>query len=301
MQKRTIYAIIVLRGDYMFENIKPINVNGVYLCGGRSENPHNTDFPLHMHSEDEIYIFLDGSVDYSVEGTSYKNLQPFDIILIKNSKYHCIKHHTPVKPYNRLILSIPPVFYKQNKISPLTDIFGEKYRTSDCIIPANVVKSGEIYKCLEKYNSYFTSSPNLSEFLSKGLVCELVYLISRLDMREKGVENPIIRKIIDKINRNISGNVTLNSLASDFYISTRHLSRIFKEETGMTVKKYITLKRLNDTRKYLLNGMNITDACIEAGFSCYNNFYRAFVNEYNTTPKNILTNNFFLKHTHPEP
>ena len=84
----------------MFDHIPPLWApnNSFTIAGGVVSNPEDTDFAFHIHSYDEIYIFFEGSATYRVEGITYENLQPYDIILIKRSKYHCIKHNVPLVP-----------------------------------------------------------------------------------------------------------------------------------------------------------------------------------------------------------
>ena len=285
----------------MFDHIPPLWApnNSFTIAGGVVSNPEDTDFAFHIHSYDEIYIFFEGSATYRVEGITYENLQPYDIILIKRSKYHCIKHNVPLVPYNRLIISLSPYFYELPNCSRFVKIFDNDAH-SGSLIPAALTKSSGIYDCLKRYNGYFNSSPDKYPFLAPGFINELVYLISLLDLRAVGTKNDLIQNIIDHINSDPSFQLTVEQIAEKYFISTRHLNRVFKEETGLTVKQYIIRKKFYKTQQLYLSGMNITEACTEAGFSSYNSFYTAFVTEYGKSPKKAL-NSFNLAPHNVEP
>lgn len=53
-----------------------------------------------------------------------------------------------------------------------------------------------------------------------------------------------IAEILQYINHNLQDNLSVDQLASRYYISKYHLMRKFKEETGYTLHNYIVSKRL---------------------------------------------------------
>lgn len=58
----------------------------------------------------------------------------------------------------------------------------------------------------------------------------------------------------------------VDDLCKKLYISKSRLSHLFKEQTKMTLHSYLAFEKLRKTYGYLSKGMNITDACILAGF-----------------------------------
>lgn len=79
--------------------------------------------------------------------------------------------------------------------------------------------------------------------------------------------------------------MTLDSVASFFYISKYYLSRVFKEVTGYGYKEYVLLYRLNQAKK-MLESTNIPVLEISGlvGFKNVNHFIRVFRIHENTTP-----------------
>ena len=90
------------------------------------------------------------------------------------------------------------------------------------------------------------------------------------------------------INNNYNSNISLGDVAEKFFISKYHLCHMFKKATGLTVHRYITQKRITNVRESMGEGINITSAVINAGFSSYSSFYRSYIKEYGIPPKEGL-------------
>lgn len=87
----------------------------------------------------------------------------------------------------------------------------------------------------------------------------------------------------------ISGNFhtcTLQSTADFFKISPSYLSRLIKEQTGMTYKQLIQHLKLTCAENLLLNtSMPVEVICHEAGYENQSHFYKLFSQKYGCTPK----------------
>jgi transcriptional regulator GlxA family with amidase domain len=69
--------------------------------------------------------------------------------------------------------------------------------------------------------------------------------------------NPSVHKIQDYLVDNLAGENSIGILAQIVDMSTRNLSRVFKEKTGVTILEYLTQLRLENA-KTLLNNANLT-------------------------------------------
>ncbi|WFD11897.1 helix-turn-helix transcriptional regulator [Tepidibacter hydrothermalis] len=86
------------------------------------------------------------------------------------------------------------------------------------------------------------------------------------------LDNHKYEERIEKALAYISGLKTIqhsivDDLSKRLYISKSKLSHLFKEQTGMTLHSYLAFEKLRKTYKYYHEGLNITEACILAGFS----------------------------------
>ena len=107
--------------------------------------------------------------------------------------------------------------------------------------------------------------------------------------------NRIIQSMVERIDGHIkSGSddaVTLSALAREYGYSEFHLSRRFREVTGMQFRDYLrgrrlafSLKALRDTRKGIL------EIAMEHGFSSNEAFTRAFREHFGITPSDYRRN-----------
>jgi len=87
------------------------------------------------------------------------------------------------------------------------------------------------------------------------------------------------------IRSNLTGDLSLDVLEDQFFVSRHHLCREFKKLTGQTIHSYIVKSRLDICKKYIEMGKPIKEVYELGGFGSYNHFFRAFKNEYGMTPK----------------
>lgn len=84
-------------------------------------------------------------------------------------------------------------------------------------------------------------------------------------------------------------------IANEMSISESRLSHLFKEETGISLKSYIVLHKLQRVYQKILNGESITQAAIASGFDSSSHF--AAVNKKMTgmSARDIISDSRFLK------
>ena len=95
----------------------------------------------------------------------------------------------------------------------------------------------------------------------------------------------LTNRLIDYISRHYQSPLSLDSLASAFYVSKYHLSHEFQRAMGISLHRYIILKRLVMARQLLMQGESPSNIFDQCGFQDYSNFYRAFKAEYGVSPR----------------
>lgn len=124
----------------------------------------------------------------------------------------------------------------------------------------------------------------------RGLLSVLAVLLARacrLDPAGKpgrGQSAFVPDAVLGYIARHITEEITLERLEKQFFTSRSYISREFKMATGQTVHRYILLAKLELCKKYIAQGMAVTEVCKKVEVGGYNNFFRAFKKEYNLTP-----------------
>ena len=93
-----------------------------------------------------------------------------------------------------------------------------------------------------------------------------------------------VSPILDYIRDNLSEPLTLDQIASAFYISKHYLCRIFKSATGFSVMEYIIYSRVLLAQQLLQEGVSVQQAGERSGFSDNSHFIRTFGHLTGITP-----------------
>jgi AraC family transcriptional regulator len=77
----------------------------------------------------------------------------------------------------------------------------------------------------------------------------------------------------------------LDDVARALHVSTFHLCRLFKEETGMPIHRYLNHLRLRYALRELVQGeTELAELAMAVGFSCQSHFTTAFRKEFGVSP-----------------
>ena len=96
-----------------------------------------------------------------------------------------------------------------------------------------------------------------------------------------------MQRVLDYIEENLDGEISLESLAELTGSGTYHLQRTFSLLTGMTLTEYIRQRRLTLAAGDLLRGMKVLDAAIKYGYDSQDGFSRAFVRFHGILPGEV--------------
>lgn len=95
-----------------------------------------------------------------------------------------------------------------------------------------------------------------------------------------------ISRIDDFINEHLDHYIRTTELASLLGLSVSHFSHAFKQTTKMTPLTYVTAKRLEATRQYMLcSTLSLSDIALNHGFCDQSHFCRVFRRETGLSPQ----------------
>lgn len=105
-----------------------------------------------------------------------------------------------------------------------------------------------------------------------------------------------IRKCIDYIYEDLNADLSIKGLAKLTGLNESYLAKLFKKETGQTVKNYVTAAKM-DTAQNLLKYSDLSIAVIAAslGYSSQSAFTYAFRKFTGMTPKKFREINYVVK------
>jgi transcriptional regulator GlxA family with amidase domain len=96
--------------------------------------------------------------------------------------------------------------------------------------------------------------------------------------------SPALRKITDRVTANPRDDHSLDELAKHLNVSTRHLTRLFRDELSTTPARYVENIRFDLARALLDQGHTATRAASLAGFPSYESMRRVFARNLSISP-----------------
>ncbi len=255
--------------------------------------PEEKTFDLHLHTCHEIYFSISGAKNFLIESETYP-VEPGDVIFVKQLESHCVTKLEEAK-HERITILIHPE-YLQEISSADTDL-------TRCF-EANTIPSGHRLSLDKEAQQTFrfliqklaTASGYGEDLQESATFVELLLLLNkRLFETNEEEKKPNFQydekaaEILDYINANLAEELTIDSLASHFYLSKSYLCRIFTQFTGTTINKYISARRISVAKRHLAEGETAITASRLAGFKDYSNFHRSFMKTLGLTPKAYQT------------
>ena len=246
------------------------------------QDPKMQEVPLHHHDFYEIYFFLSGRVDYLVEGINY-TLNPGDLMLISPMELHR-PTVAPEEAYERVVLWINAEYLR--KKTEGTDFLERCFQPGHNLFH---VSRTQIPELIRRLAEEFGGQEGGASLYAEGLLLQLLAELLRLaagsgEAGEARQSSPLIESVLHHIGEHYREEISLDELAERFYVSKYHLSHLFRQTVGVSVYRYVLLKRLQHARQLLSEGESPGSASQASGFPEYSGFYRAFRQVYGTSP-----------------
>lgn len=257
-------------------------------------DPHPGSVALHHHDFYEVYFFINGSVDYLVEGQTCR-LQPGDLLLISPLELHQPIIHSNREPYERIVLWISPSF-----LHKYTTTYTNLFQCFDISRPghSNLIKLSkaqqiQMRSTLDQLLHETREADFGQDLLCLSLLLQFTIQLNRLiptvnPKTPQKLHSTLTDQVIDYVGHHYHEQISLDMLAERFFVSKYHLSHEFNRVMGTSVYRYITLKRLLIAKQMLASGVSPTNVYEACGFRDYANFYRAFKSEYGASPSQFV-------------
>ena len=258
-------------------------------------------FEYHHHDFSKIVILIDGDLTYYIEGKSYI-LKPWDILFINKNEIH-----KPVvnadKYYERIVIWLNPDFiakYAQGN-NNLLKCFEVAMKNNYNLLRLNMKSIENIKNLIQDIQSCDNSNEFGSEILKESLFIQLMVLMNRLFLnsdKNRDIEDiqydKTIEEVLSYINSNLENDLSIDTIASKFFISKYYLMRKFKNQIGSSIHSYVIQKRLILAKSLISDGLSMSTVCSKCGFNDYSSFVRAFKKAYGVSPSNYnsKTHNF---------
>lgn len=290
MQKMTYngFGVIVLENEITIRGFLKEDFRLFHL-----KDTEVDDIEFHYHDFDKIVIYLSGSTRYIVEGRTYF-LKPWDILFIRHGQIHRPKIDGGII-YERIVIWINPEYLERNSTSDfnLSRCFFEG--DSNLFRPSNEQKLKIIKKENEIEDEMRIKSAGSDIAVATAFLQFMVEINRQVISRRTDYvgfkSDSKIEQIIKYINTDLSGDLSIDTIANKFFISKYYFMRKFKSVTGYTVHNYITQKRLINAAELITSGQPATLAAAESGFADYSVFLRSFKKTFQMSPREFANQN----------
>ena len=247
---------------------------------------------LHHHDLYEILYIKEGKVTYIIEDKKYI-LEEGDMVLMSPTTLHKLDKILS-NTSKRIILNFPASYVdkistnrcdllKAFEISLQKDIHKISFDKSLRKTIENYFKIMLETQFSKEYGDDITYKIRFTQTL---LIINRMIMNINMDGNIVTTTSKIVSEIINYINLNLSNKIFIKDIAKKLSLSESRVSHVFKQETGMSILKYIIKKRLILAKELVRNGEHLNIIYGLCGFQDNTSFFRAFKKEYNITPKN---------------
>ena len=250
-------------------------------------------FEYHHHDFSKIVILIDGDFTYYIEGKAYI-LKPWDILFVNKNEIHKPVVN-PNKYYERIVIWLNPDFmakYAQGN-NNLLKCFEVAIKNNYNLLRLNMKSIDIIKNLIQDIQNCNNSNEFGSEILKESLFVQLMVLMNRLFLnsdKNRDIEDiqydKTIEGVLNYINSNLENDLSIDTIASEFFISKYYLMRKFKNQIGSSIHNYVVQKRLILARSLISDGLSMSSVCSRCGFNDYSSFVRAFKKVYGVSPSN---------------
>ena len=225
----------------------------------------NTNPKVHHHTGFEIHIMKNGHQKYVAEDAQYNLTKGYTLIIPHKLKHRCVSSSSDFEKISMTFKAEPDSLFSDLS-EPLL------FETEELILSAD-------FLIAEHQNGMV-----FGEAVVEGRAREIVILL----LRKAGFDNVDVREKLPEIDyrismakQYISDNIDLapnvTEVASYCYLSSKQLTRLFREYENITPAAYIRKLKTEKIEKLLATDMSLRDISVKMNFSDefhFNSFFK---------------------------
>lgn len=242
-----------------------------------------TDFPEHRHTSCELMYLHEGEISILCDEKEFE-IKSGMLYIIPS----CVVHRSVIKnraTYRRTLIFLNPWTYSRAYYSePINDLL-MGFSVNE---PVAVIDDFGCDELLDKIKKELSADDLLSEDIIVSIVTEILAGIIRtanyINNRSRS-PGKLVSDVQRYIQENCGSQVMISDIADRFYISKYYLTHIFKEQTGMSPRQFLTYTRLSKVYNLLHEpDLKISAISERCGFTSPSDMTRKFREQYGVTP-----------------
>lgn len=243
-------------------------------------NPDLRNIYPHFHYLYEILYIKEGEANFIVSDQVY-HVQAGSVLFISNLESHSIQLDSP--RFQRYSVCISHDFLTAYvKVPVLLSIFTQRSEGFRRTYQFHGEARQEVESLLRQLSLEFQAKAANWDISVALRIIDLLIILSRqcpdcFPAAKAAEANSTVFEVQTYISQHLAEELTLDDIAARFYISKFHLSHLFKEMSGYTLKQYIILERISKAKDLLIHtDQRVSDISKAVGFGNVSHFIRTF-------------------------
>lgn len=270
--------------EYPYEQYNVRNRRGVFII------------PAHWHDEMEIIAIERGRLELKINSEEYTGL-PGDLFFANPREIHLMSPVEIDSLYHTLLF--PLEFISFQTVDSLESELLAPIRSGKLLFP-NRIEDSELRDRLNPF-IYKIIDANLKNEQDKDRISltrhhlntriqllhilECMYDANAFVSVANTAASNLQREMLAYIQDHYQESLTLSSLAAQFHLTEKYISRFFSQNFNLPFSSYIIHLRLSNARHLLeTSDDSITDIALQSGFPNVSYFIRSFKKLYGTSP-----------------
>ena len=256
----------------------------------------NEIFYWHFHPEYEI-VYVESERGFRHIGDHISKYEGSDIALIGPNIPHLNFDYGVKETVDTVVVQMKENFLGQDffslpEITAIKNLF-EKARSG-------IAFYGETKKLAGEKLKQLTALPHFEQLITLLQVFNLLANSNEIEMLKARPiasasvlkEQQRLQKVYHFIEANYQNEIDVNAVARLCNLTTAAFCRYFKKSTHYTFTDFVNQFRINQSKKFLLQGKNVTEACFESGFANISYFNKTFKKVAGENPSTFKKKNF---------
>jgi AraC-like DNA-binding protein len=267
-----------LKESVMIKTRKIDILDGIELKEATFKNKH---FPTHFHDTYSIGIIKNGIENLKIKDNNLIAM-PKTVVIINQYELHSNSfYNNDAWTYQTLNLNFDALTFLNKE---------QNHRIGNNFIFQNLIEDDLLYNIISNLHQ----TPNLNSYEQISAISEYLLLNYLVDKEEEKFnyiswEN-IIFEIKNLLESHLSEKINIESIAKKYNKTPFQLIRAFKSHTGLTPIAYLTLLRLNKSKKLLASRNGLVETALDCGFFDQSHFSNCFKKYFGVSPKQYCEN-----------
>jgi AraC-like DNA-binding protein len=267
--------------------IKDLHIRESFTTNAKLENMISFEFMLHGGSDMQLG-------DKSI----FNNNMPRSYVTSHSKNSHQTRYHRTKEKYIGVGIWISPEaldrIFKLNMADFPSSVQEILTASKNKVVTYPITSTvRQIIECILVNNFKKSYSSQYLEAKTTELICHTLECMTSPELaysndnKLTASKTTAMKKLLDKLDKNIDAEIRLDFLCAELAMSKGQLVRTFKSSYGMNISEYLTQKRMERSRILIMEGrLSILHVALEVGYRNQSSFGRAFKKYFGYSPTN---------------